>query len=74
MKVSVWVDFLRTLTDVQQDNRVMFSILNQLRPIELTEDTLVLGSENQGMTMFIQKRLPEIEDRFSTFIKRRVRI
>lgn len=74
MKVSVWVDFLGTLTDVQQDNRVMFSILNQLRPIELTEEWLILGCENQGMTMFIQKRIPEIEDRFSTYIKRRVKI
>lgn len=74
MKVSVWVDFLRTLTDVQQENRVMFSILNQLRPLELTEDKLVLGSENQGMTIFLNKRLPEIEDRFSTFIKKRVKI
>lgn len=74
MKVSVWVDFLGTLTDIQHDNRVMFSILQQLRPIELTEDKLVLGCENVGMTKFIQRRLPEIESRFSTYIKKTVRI
>lgn len=74
MKVSLWVDFLGTLTDVQQENRVMYSILQQLRPIELTEDRLILGCENKGMTTFIQKRLPEIENRFSTFIKKTVRI
>lgn len=74
MKVSIWVDFLGTLTDVERDNRIMYSILQQLRPLELTEDRLILGCESVGVTKYIQKRMPEIENRFSTFIKKTVRI
>lgn len=53
---------------------VLYSVLKQTKPIELTENKVVVSCENQGIRFFLEKRLAEIEREVATYQKKRMTI
>ncbi|MBI3366698.1 chromosomal replication initiator protein DnaA [Candidatus Roizmanbacteria bacterium] len=71
---SFWDGFLETLTINQKEVPVLYSVLKHVKPIELTNETIVVGCENLGSKIFLEKRTNEIEKQLSFHIKKRVKI
>ena len=57
-----WTQFLQTIEKEQKDIPVLYSLLKQLVPIDLTDTTIVLGCDNQGMIFYLEKKRAEIEN------------
>ena len=60
-KPSDWLVFLESLEKDKKNSPVIASLLKQLKLVEINEDKIVLGYQNQGLRFFLEKRLPEIE-------------
>jgi len=60
-KPSDWLVFLGSLEKDKKNSPVIASLLKQLKLVEINEDKIVLGYQNQGLRFFLEKRLPEIE-------------
>ena len=59
---SFWDEFLAKFKEIKGEKSVLYSVLKQTRPVELTERTLVIGCNNQGIKKFLDPRLNEIEE------------
>lgn len=56
MLLTVWADFLQSLSAEQKQIPTLYSLLKQLIPVELKEDEIILGCENQGMIFYLEKK------------------
>lgn len=74
MILSIWDDFMKSVSHKKEENPIVYSVLRQLQPTELTEDRLVLSCANQGVKFFLQKKVPEIERHLAAFFKKKVSI
>lgn len=70
---SFWDGFLQTLTENQKETPVLYSVLKHVKPIELTEDTVVVGCDNLGSKIYLDKRAEEIERKLSSHVKRKMK-
>lgn len=70
---SFWGGFLSELEKNQKKTPILYSILKQLRPLELSETTVILGC-NSGQKFFLEKKKPEIEDALLLYGKRRLSV
>jgi chromosomal replication initiator protein len=61
MVETFWTQFLQSVEKEQKDIPVLYSLLKQLVPIDLTDTTIVLGCDNQGMIFYLEKKRAEIE-------------
>ncbi len=62
MLSSFWNDLLRSLSGKEQNIPILFSLLKQLRPLELTDKKIVLGCNNQGVRFFLERKIAEVEE------------
>jgi len=69
---SLWDEFLIKLEKNQSDNPVLYSVLKQLIPVELTEEKIVLGCSGQGIKSFLEKRVVEIEKELSSQLQKKI--
>lgn len=74
MLASFWDDFLGYIAQEKEKNPVIYSLIKQLHPVELTEETIVLSCENQGFAYFLQKKISTIEQRLSSFLHKKIRV
>ncbi|MBI4225927.1 chromosomal replication initiator protein DnaA [Candidatus Roizmanbacteria bacterium] len=65
---SFWVQFLESLVKNKEKHSLLYSLLNQLKPLELSEDKIVLGCQNQVLRLYLEKKLYEIESALSSHI------
>lgn len=61
MLQSIWNDFLKVFEKNKDAAPVVLSVLKQLTPLELTDAELVVGCENLGVKLYIDKKASEIE-------------
>lgn len=71
---SFWDQFLASLAKSQKKVPVLFSFLKQLRPVELTEDKIVLGCENPGLKFYLDKKMGEVERELSSHTGKKLRV
>ncbi len=71
MLSSVWREFLIFFEKNQKKSPIVFSVLKQLKPVELTEKKLVLACENLGVKMYLEKKIPLVEGFFSSFLHKK---
>ncbi len=71
---SFWNDFLSFLEKDKQKIPVLCSVLKQVKPVELTENELVVGCENQGLKFFLEKKIGEIEEALRKYAKKKINI
>jgi chromosomal replication initiator protein len=71
---SFWEDFLKKLENNQKNIPVLYSVLKQTKPLELTEDKIIISCENQGIRFFLEKRVGEIEKELLNHQKKKIKV
>ncbi len=71
---SFWNDFLNFLEKDKQKIPVLCSVLKQVKPIEITENELIVGCENQGLKFFLEKKVVEIEGALRKYAKKKINV
>ncbi len=74
MLTSLWNEFLGSFEKNKKDAPVIASILKQVYPLELTEGGIVLGCDNNGVKIYIEKRVGELERLLSLHLKTKTSI
>ncbi|SRR3989339_182930 len=74
MLQSVWVGFLESLEKDKDKSPVIPSLLKQLYPLELTDEAFVLGCENIGVKLYLEKKIKEIERGLSAHLHKKTSI
>ena len=74
MLLTVWADFLQSLSAEQKQIPTLYSLLKQLIPVELKEDEIILGCENQGMIFYLEKKRPDIEKILHEHLDKKLKI
>jgi chromosomal replication initiator protein len=71
---SFWNQFLTKLEEVQDKKSVLYSILKQARPIELTEEKIIIACDSYGIKKFLDPKTGEIEDYIYKNLGRRLAV
>lgn len=74
MLSTFWTQFLGQIEDIKDQNPIIYSLIKQLTPLELTEKELVLSCDNQGLALFLKKKLPQLEKRLHQFADKKIAI
>ncbi len=74
MLASFWQDFLTFLATEKEKNPIIYSLIKQLNPVEITEEKVVVSCDNQGFAYYLQKKTHFIENYLSDFLKKRTKI
>ncbi len=57
---SFWKEFIEGADKKSNKTPVLLSLLKQLKPISLTDTSIVLGCPNQGMKFFLERKAEEV--------------
>ncbi len=72
MLEKFWSDFLSFLEpEIADSQPVFFSFLKQLKPTQLLEDKIVLGCQNTGLKLFLDKKTSFLEEKLTAFFKKK---
>lgn len=72
MLISFWSQFLSSIeSDFNKNQPVLFTFLKQLKPVEMMENKLVLGCENPGLKIFLDKKLILLEEPLSKYANKK---
>lgn len=71
---SFWRGFLDSVNEKPKNTSIVFSLLKQLRAVDLTGEKIVLGCVNQGLRLFLEKRVGEIEKAIFDSTKKRLSV
>ncbi len=71
---SFWNDFITKLESEQSRIPVLYSILKHVKPIELSDEKIVVSCENQGAKIFLDQRRPEVEREIYGYVKKNLAI
>ncbi|MCX7996996.1 MAG: chromosomal replication initiator protein DnaA [Patescibacteria group bacterium] len=71
---SVWNDFLRFSEETNAVSPMLLSLLKQVKPESITESEVIVGCENVGARIFLEKRSDEISAAISGFLQKKTRV
>lgn len=71
---SVWSEFLEKIGQEKPNLPVLYSILKQVAPIELTEEKIILSCENQGTRLFLEPKKADVEREVSLHFKKNLSV
>lgn len=75
MTSSLWSDFLTSIkNDFNKKQPVLYLFLKQLQFVNLTDDKLILGCNNSGLKIYVEKKLNIIEQELGYFAKKKLKI
>jgi len=76
MDQDSWKTFIESKAQLKESNPVLFSLINQLLPVEMSGSELTLGCENKGVLIYLQKqeKVDFIEQEISAHLKQRVQV
>lgn len=69
---SFWDEFLAKFEANQEKHSVLYSVLKQSKPIELTEEKIVIGCNNLGIKKFLDPKQREVEEKIHSIFKKRL--
>lgn len=69
---SFWDEFLLALTTNQQNSPILFSALKHVRPVEITEEALIVGCDSNGTKVFLSQHTKEIEKALYSHTKKKI--
>ncbi len=69
---SFWNEFLTKFETNKDKNSVLYSVLKQTHLVELTEEKIVVGCDNQGVKKFLDPKLREIEEKIYLNFKKKL--
>ncbi len=73
---TFWDQFLGSLLKDKKEPPLLYSLSKQLQPIELTENKITLGCQNQGLKFYLDTGKPkaEIENALSAHIGKKMQV
>src|SRR3989339_493165 len=71
---SFWDGFLSNLVLNQERIPVLYSILKHVKPVELTEEKIIVACENPGGKIYLDQRKLEIEVEIKKYLKKNLHI
>jgi chromosomal replication initiator protein len=71
---SFWNGFLGYLAQNEKRIPVIFSILKQVEPTEITDDSITLTCRNHGGYMFLEKRLSAVEKELFLYAHKKITV
>jgi chromosomal replication initiator protein len=71
---SFWNGFLGYLAQNEKRIPVIFSILKQVEPTEITDDSITLTCHNHGGYMFLEKRLSAVEKELFLYAHKKITV
>jgi len=79
MLSTVWSKLIHSYYQPETDRNkknppVIYSVLQQTKLLELSEKEAVVGCENNGVRLFLEKKIKEIENHFFSVTKKRLKI
>lgn len=74
MLASFWNDFLASIADEKKRNPIIYSILQQAKPVALSETKITLSTSNQGTYTHLLKRRTVVKSFISSFMKKKMEI
>ncbi len=74
MLASFWNDFLASVVDQKDKNPLVYSLLEQLKPVSLKDKKITLSTPNQGTWALLQRRAPLVENFLSSYLNKKVDI
>lgn len=69
---SFWDEFLLALTTNRQSSPILFSALKHVKPVEITEESLVVGCDSNGTKVFLSQHTKEIEKALYDHSKKKI--
>ncbi len=72
--VSGWNQLLTSLEQQKEKYPVLFPILKQIKPVEISGQSIVFKIENKGVLYFLEKRKEEIQQLIQEFFGKRLQI
>ncbi len=66
---SFWNGFLERLS-IDKKYPVLLSVLKQVKPLELTDKSITVGCERQGIGSYLEKHRPQIEQELYKHLKK----
>lgn len=73
MLSSIWNDFLKFAEETGVVTPMLLSLLRQVKPLELKNDEIIVGCENLGARIFLEKRSKDISTAVSGFLQKKTR-
>lgn len=71
---SFWDEFLLSISNNQQNSPIIFSALKHVKPVELTEQGIVVGCDSNGTKIFLTQHSKEIEKALFYHTKKKILI
>lgn len=71
---SFWNEFLTKLIETKGKDSVLPSVLKQVRPIELTEEKIIVACDSYGIKKYLDPKIKEIEDYIYKNLDRRLSV
>ncbi|MBI5127234.1 chromosomal replication initiator protein DnaA [Candidatus Roizmanbacteria bacterium] len=69
---SFWNEFLTKFETNKDKSSVLYSVLKQTHLVELTEEKIVVGCDNQGVKKFLDPKLREVEEKIYLNFKKKL--
>jgi chromosomal replication initiator protein len=70
MSSSIWNEFLQFSEKEQKLNPILFSLVRQVKLVDVRESSISVACENFGAKIYLEKRRQEIETTLSEFMQR----
>lgn len=74
MLQSFWDEFLVSIKDKKKKNPIYYSILRDVRPIEIKEDLVVLSCSSLGAQKYLEKKRQDIESLLTFYLHKKTAI
>ncbi len=74
MLPSFWSDFLQKIQEHKKKIPVLYPLLKQLKPLELTEKNITLTCSSQGTKFFLDKKKHLVEDLIFNHLKQKLSV
>ncbi len=71
---SIWKGYIEDLEKNQQRMPVLYSILKHVKPVDVSDEKIVLSCENQGAKIFLSQRKLEVEASFAMYFKKSLHV
>jgi len=69
---SFWDEFLTKFEPNQQKHSVLYSVLKQSRPVEITEEKIVISCNSIGLKKFLDPKQKEVEEKIQSIFKKKL--
>lgn len=72
MQLSFWQSFLESKKDLKINNRIFYSILRSVVPIEIHENEITMDCDSDGAKKYLENKKNELEEMISLHIGKKI--